>query len=88
MATLFKTLEDELNKFVATYDGVYSMYLLVKLCHHTIQTEDAGSYLCKLYGMALVNAKRNFDQYMSAHICTSTAAVDSCRRCKKKVYAE
>lgn len=54
MAKLFGSLEEELNKFVAAYDGVYSMYLLVRLCHHTIKTQDAGSYLCKLYGMALV----------------------------------
>lgn len=62
MAKLFGSLEEELNKFVAAYDGVYSMYLLVRLCHHTIKTQDAGSYLCKLYGMALVRGERIFTQ--------------------------
>lgn len=69
LTELFKSLENEFNKFTAHYDkldGLYSLYFLVRLTNHVLSAQDAGSFLSKAYGNILINVKRNFDRYMNA----------------------
>lgn len=69
MGELFQSLEAELNKFIGHYnslDGIYSMYLLVRLTQHVMSAQDTGSFLVKVYGKILILVKRNFDSYMEA----------------------
>ncbi|KAI1278056.1 Exocyst complex component 1 [Halotydeus destructor] len=67
MNDLFAELQDEFRKFVCHYDkldGIYSMYLMVRLSQHVLYAQDAGSFLSKIYGSTLIVVKRNFDEYM------------------------
>lgn len=71
MAELFAVLEPELTNFITFYDkmdGFYSMYLLVRLSQHVMSAQDTGSFLSKIFGIALVQAKRNFDKFMLSQI--------------------
>lgn len=67
MSDLFETLEYELEKFTSHYnqlDGVYSMYLMVRLTQHVLSAQDTGCFLVKVYGKILILVKRNFDAFM------------------------
>lgn len=67
MSELFESLEIELDKFICHYnslDGIYSMYLMVRLTQHVLSAQDTGSFLVKVYGKILILVKRNFDSYM------------------------
>lgn len=68
MARLFGILEQEFLSFIIHYDnidGMFSMYLLVRLTQHVLSAEDKGSFLAKTYGNILINVKRNFDKFMN-----------------------
>ncbi|RUS86833.1 hypothetical protein EGW08_005429 [Elysia chlorotica] len=67
MAKLFPLLEDELDNFLThadRQDGMYSMYMLVRMSQHVINNQDMGSYLGKTFGNCLIKVKRNFDKYI------------------------
>lgn len=67
MAKLFPHLEDELDNFLThadRQDGMYSMYMLVRMSQHVINNQDMGSYLGKTFGNCLIKVKRNFDKYI------------------------
>ncbi|XP_076310554.1 exocyst complex component Sec3 isoform X2 [Tachypleus tridentatus] len=55
--------EKQINEEVS-----YSMYLLVRLSQHVMSAQDAGSFLSKTFGNALVQAKRNFDKFMQSQM--------------------
>lgn len=68
MAQLFPALESELQAFLETYDkldGAYSMHLLVRLNQHVMSAQDTGSFLSMTFGTVVVQAKRNFDRFMT-----------------------
>ncbi|KAK3751247.1 hypothetical protein RRG08_024002 [Elysia crispata] len=67
MAKLFPLLEDELDNFLThadRQDGMYSMYMLVRMSQHVINNQDMSSYLSKTFGNCLIKVKRNFDKYI------------------------
>ncbi|GFS06267.1 exocyst complex component 1 [Elysia marginata] len=67
MAKLFPQLEDDLDTFLThadRQDGMYSMYMLVRMSQHVINNQDMGSYLGKTFGNCLIKVKRNFDKYI------------------------
>jgi hypothetical protein len=67
MSDLFSALEPEFISFASFYDkmdGLYSMYLLVRLTHHVLSAQDTASFLSKAYGNILIQVKRNFDRFM------------------------
>ena len=67
MSELFGALEPEFISFANFYDkmdGLYSMYLLVRLTHHVLSAQDTASFLSKAYGNILIQVKRNFDRFM------------------------
>ncbi|CAG2165014.1 unnamed protein product [Oppiella nova] len=69
MTELFAALEPEFISFSTFYDkidGLYSMYLLVRLTHHVLSAQDTASFLTKAYGNILIQVKRNFDRFMSS----------------------
>lgn len=71
MGRLFGILEQEFLDFIMHYDsidGMYSMYLLVRLTQHVLSAEDKGSFLAKTYGNILINVKRNFDKFMNSQL--------------------
>ncbi|RWS16624.1 exocyst complex component 1-like protein [Dinothrombium tinctorium] len=71
MSQMFLILEQEFVKFISNYDrldGLYSMYLLVRLSQHVLSTQDAGSFLAKTYGNILIHVKRNFDKFMQSQV--------------------
>ncbi|XP_064489589.1 exocyst complex component 1-like [Ornithodoros turicata] len=71
MALLFPSLENELRNFLETYDkldGAYSMHLLVRLNQHVMSAQDTGSFLSMTFGSMVIQAKRNFDRYMSEKV--------------------
>ena len=71
MGRLFGILEQEFLNFIIHYDnidGMYSLYLLVRLTQHVLSAEDKGSFLAKTYGNILINVKRNFDKFMNSQL--------------------
>ncbi|XP_035825446.1 exocyst complex component 1 isoform X2 [Aplysia californica] len=67
MAELFPQLEQELDQFLThadRQDGMYSMYMLVRMSQHVINNQDMGSFLGKTFGNCLIKVKRNFDRYV------------------------
>ncbi|XP_041359925.1 exocyst complex component 1-like isoform X2 [Gigantopelta aegis] len=71
MAELFPTLDTELNGFLAfadKQDSMYSMFMLVRMSQHVINTQDMGSFLSLIFGNCLIKVKRNFDNHILAHI--------------------
>lgn len=67
MTELFTELREEFIKFASYYDkldGIYSMYLMVRLTQHVMSAQDTGSFLSKTYGNVLIIVKRNFDDFM------------------------
>uniref|UniRef100_A0A0B6ZCF6 Exocyst complex component Sec3 PIP2-binding N-terminal domain-containing protein n=1 Tax=Arion vulgaris TaxID=1028688 RepID=A0A0B6ZCF6_9EUPU len=67
MAELFPQLETELDSFLThsdRQDGMYSMYMLVRMSQHVINNQDNGSFLGKTFGNCLIKVKRNFDKYI------------------------
>ncbi|XP_054167018.1 exocyst complex component 1-like [Oppia nitens] len=67
MSEMFAALEPEFISFATFYDkldGLYSMYLLVRLTHHVLSAQDTASFLSKSYGNILIQVKRNFDRFM------------------------
>ncbi|KAH9489273.1 Exocyst complex component 1 [Bulinus truncatus] len=69
MAELFPQLESELDNFLThadRQDGLYSMYMLVRMSQHVINSQDMGSYIGKTFGNCLIKVKRNFDKYIDA----------------------
>ncbi|CAG2100013.1 unnamed protein product [Medioppia subpectinata] len=69
MTELFTALEPEFISFATFYDkldGLYSMYLLVRLTHHVLSAQDTASFLSKSYGNILIQVKRNFDRFMQS----------------------
>jgi len=71
MGRLFGILEQEFLNFIIHYDsvdGMYSLYLLVRLTQHVLSAEDKGSFLAKTYGNILINVKRNFDKFMKGQL--------------------
>lgn len=69
MTEIFETLEVELEKFTSHYnqlDGVYSMYIMVRLTQHVLSAQDTGCFLVKVYGKILILVKRNFDSFMES----------------------
>lgn len=71
MASLFPSLENELRTFLETYDkldGAYSMHLLVRLNHHVMSAQDTGSFLSMTFGSMVIQAKRNFDRFMTEKV--------------------
>lgn len=67
MTEIFEILELELEKFTSYYnqlDGVYSMYIMVRLTQHVLSAQDTGCFLVKVYGKILILVKRNFDSFM------------------------
>jgi hypothetical protein len=67
MSDLFSALEPEFISFASFYDkmdGLYSMYLLVRLTNHVLSAQDTASFLSKAYGNILIQVKRNFDRFM------------------------
>jgi hypothetical protein len=71
MGRLFGILEQEFLNFIIHYDnidGIFSMYMLVRLTQHVLSAEDKGSFLAKTYGNILINVKRNFDKFMNSQL--------------------
>lgn len=71
MSELFLGLEPEFINFASYYDkldGLYSMYLLVRLSQHVMSAQDTGSFLAKTYGSILIHVKRNFDRFMTLQL--------------------
>ena len=71
MSSLFESLEKELDKLIVHYnslDGIYSLYLYVRLTQHVLSAQDTGSFLVKIYGKILILVKRNFDSYMESQV--------------------
>ena len=69
MSKMFEVLDSELERFTSYYnqlDGVYSMYLMVRLTQHVLSAQDTGSFLVKIYGKILILVKRNFDAFLEA----------------------
>ncbi|XP_059178950.1 exocyst complex component 1-like isoform X1 [Physella acuta] len=69
MGELFPQLESELDNFLThadRQDGMYSMYMLVRMSQHVINSQDMGSYLGKTYGNCLIKVKRNFDKFIES----------------------
>lgn len=69
MNKMFSDLDYELERFTSFYnqlDGVYSMYLMVRLTQHVLSAQDTGSFLVKIYGKILILVKRNFDSFLES----------------------
>lgn len=67
MNDIFSNLESEFISFATIYDridGLYSMYLLVRMTHHVLSAQDTSSFLSKTYGNILIQIKRSFDRFM------------------------
>ncbi|XP_076446278.1 exocyst complex component 1-like isoform X2 [Babylonia areolata] len=65
MGSLFPTLETELEAFLAhaeKQDGMYTMYMLVRMSQHVINNQHMGSFLGKTFGNCLIKVKRGFDK--------------------------
>lgn len=70
---LFSLLGDQLIAFANFYntqDGLYSLYLLVKLSQHVLSDNNSHSFLSQIYGKVLARVKRNFDNFMEQQIQT------------------
>ncbi|KAK7097986.1 exocyst complex component 1-like isoform X2 [Littorina saxatilis] len=69
MVELFPTLEMEMEAFL-TYaerqDGMYTMYMLVRMSQHVINNQHVGSFLGKTFGNCLIKVKRGFDKCIEA----------------------
>ncbi|CAE1251875.1 EXOC1 [Acanthosepion pharaonis] len=71
MTELFPNLETELENFIAfadKLDGCNSMYMLVRMSQHVINTQDTGSFLSMTFANCLVKIKRNFDRFIQNQI--------------------
>lgn len=71
MTELFPTLETELETFITfadKLDGCNSMYMLVRMSQHVINTQDTGSFLSMTFANCLVKIKRNFDKFIQNQI--------------------
>uniref|UniRef100_A0A0L8GAK2 Exocyst complex component Sec3 PIP2-binding N-terminal domain-containing protein n=1 Tax=Octopus bimaculoides TaxID=37653 RepID=A0A0L8GAK2_OCTBM len=71
MTDLFPSLETELENFITfadKLDGCNSMYMLVRMSQHVINTQDAGSFLSMTFANCLVKTKRNFDRFIQNKI--------------------
>ncbi|KAK3606322.1 hypothetical protein CHS0354_041956 [Potamilus streckersoni] len=71
LGALFPTLQADIDDFISfadKLDGFNSMYLLVKMSQHVINTQDAGSFLSKTFASSLVRIKRNFDSFIEMQI--------------------
>ncbi|ESO90675.1 hypothetical protein LOTGIDRAFT_233685 [Lottia gigantea] len=85
LLSLFPTLEQDLDSFITfadSKDGLYSMYMLVRMGQHVINTQDVGSFLSMTFGNCLVKVKRNFDKYIQSQIrMIEDAKVSKKNRC-------
>ncbi|XP_055895283.1 exocyst complex component 1-like isoform X2 [Biomphalaria glabrata] len=73
MAELFPQLETDLDNFLThadRQDGLYSMYMLVRMSQHVTNSQDMGSYIGKTFGNCLIKVKRNFDRYIDSMMQT------------------
>lgn len=71
MAELFPTLESELDAFLIhaeRQDGMYTMYMLVRMSQHVINNQHMGSFLGKTFGNCLIKVKRGFDKCIDVMI--------------------
>ena len=44
-----------------------SMYMLVRMSQHVVNTQDAGSFLSVTFASSLVKVKRNFDKFIVSY---------------------
>ncbi|KAL7644538.1 UNVERIFIED_CONTAM: hypothetical protein RMT77_004074 [Armadillidium vulgare] len=83
MSELFTNLEQQLTSFVNTFyraDSYCCLYIYVRLSEHVLSAEDTGSFLSITFGSCLIQAKRNYDNFMGLQI----NSIKECRVTKKK----
>ncbi|KAL8621072.1 hypothetical protein ACOMHN_040597 [Nucella lapillus] len=71
MGSLFPSLETELEAFLIhaeKQDGMYTMYMLVRMSQHVINNQHMGSFLGKTFGNCLIKVKRGFDKCVDTMI--------------------
>ena len=56
------------------------LYIYVRLSQHVLSAEDAGSFLSTTFGSCLVQAKRNYDNFMSLQV----SSINECKVAKRK----
>lgn len=68
---IFNVIEKEFVEFAnyyASQNGIYSLYLLVRLSQHILNNTDQSSFLTQIYPEILIKVKRNFDSFMSQQL--------------------